>query len=269
MKNKLLIFVCFLLLGLMVSCAANDGYYTEDGYYVVENGEFPETLPDIPRVGIGFIGGNSPVTLEDFEAKGRKAGYQSFIVIRAKKKNSTSYTHCEDPSLAYTITEMDILDVYVNEGSSFQGYKTGDVIQILEPYAYVPDKKEPSFISTSFIATKPNTSSAFNYLEYTAWEYIVSEKEYVIVLQDVMASCYKEGKVTNFNGNHPIITEENMKELFFPSLLRAIDRNAFDEMNTLDNYRDKSLREQDFCGMEQSFKYVYYDILNQYVFAEK
>ena len=82
MKNKLLIFVCFLLLGLMVSCAANDGYYTEDGYYVVENGEFPETLPDIPRVGIGFIGGNSPVTLEDFEAKGRKAGYQRLFKDR-------------------------------------------------------------------------------------------------------------------------------------------------------------------------------------------
>lgn len=260
MRKILSLCMIFVLFVMLFSCQSPN-VYDENGYYRVVNGDLPSELPEYPQWGSVYAG-ESPISLEQMLERGKSAGYGSFFAIRAKKETSTSTSNERDEHLAYTITQMEILDIYVNEGTTFEGYAVGDKIQVVESYAYQWEANKPELTVTSFEIHRENGRSTV-LSNYTTCDIVEPEKEYILFIKDGMLQGVDGEKLTCINSDEIIISKDNAGVLFYADMIRAIDQSAYEQMKT-SGYDDVSSRKGG--TVKASHNYLYYDILNTYYF---
>ena len=259
--KKIICLVAALALFTMLFSCQSQSVYDEEGYYRVIDGSLPETLPEYPQYGDVRVGEN-PISLDEALERGKSAGYKSFLAIRARKMTSTSTSREQDEHLAYTITEMEILDVYVMEGTAFEEYTQGKTISIVEPYAYQWKANKPELTVTSFEIHRENGRSTV-LSNYTTCDIVEPEKEYILFIKDGMLQGVDGEKLTCINSDEIIISKDNAGVLFYADMIRAIDQSAYEQMKA-SGYDDVASRKGG--TVKSSHNYLYYDILNAYYF---
>lgn len=260
MKKVLSLCMILVLFVALFSCQAPN-VYDEEGYYRVVDGSLPDTLPEYPKFGFVTVG-KGATSLDQVIERGKNAGYESFFAIRAKKATSVSISNQADEHLAYTVTEMEILDIYVNEGGTFEGYTVGEKIQIVEPYAYQWKDNKPELMVTS-LEIHPDGDHTMALSSITSCEIIEPEKEYILFIKDGMV-CGADGeKLTCINSEEIIISKDNANTLFYADLIRAIDQSAYEQMKA-NGYDDVASRKGG--TIETRYDYLYYDLLDKYYY---
>ena len=137
MKLYIKILCCGLLIILCCcSCVPIVAYdYDQNGEFRTVNGELPKELPE-PDDFIWRAPAGGFVSLQDYlDHAPTTTGY---VVFRAKKVTSESLA-TKDSSLEYTITKLEILEVYESGGEQYKDLVQGGTIDIIENYTFVPD----------------------------------------------------------------------------------------------------------------------------------
>ena len=138
MKRVTLTVCLLLILALLFCSCAQRASYDENGICRVIDGKVPEDEKQWFRAP-SYVGGY--VSLEDFTAQ---TGIEQNLIFRARR-HSTESISSRDTPLAYTIAEMEILEIYIQEGELFESYSVGDHIDILLSYTFVPEKGKATF----------------------------------------------------------------------------------------------------------------------------
>jgi hypothetical protein len=167
---------------------------------------------------------------------------------------------------------MEILEIYTQEGELFKDYQVGDSIDILLPYTFVPEKGRAVFqeclLSMGYHYLNSDRADDSLYGSF-AFNYVTAEDEYLLYIDDMIASgiLAEEYTISNNGCTTPIISKENAAELFMPRMTWKIDEARYEEMKQDSDYTDRETRPGRI--FEGYYNYVYFDILDQYIFGEK
>ena len=261
MKKICLILALVLVMLSMMSC--RDTYrYDQNGEFRTVNGELPEELPG-PSDFIWRAPPGGCVSLEDY--LDRSLIVDGYIVFCAKKVTSESVA-TKDSSLEYTITELEILDVYEREGERYQDFAKGDTIDIIENYTFVPNGNKLTFKKVDIVRIYPDQNQRTSLSVGRGYEYVQFEKEYIVILFDSFPERKKI--IANNESGECIVPEDQINTIFVPDVIQAIDEQRYAEMLTQEEYT-MSIEEMPPKKQLSQFDYYYFDILSQYVFVEK
>ena len=102
-----------------------------------------------------------------------------------------------------------------------------------------------------------------------AFNYVNAEDEYLLYIDDMTVTGVLAGEYTisNKDCSTPIISKENATKLFIPNITWKIDEARYEEMKQTPKYTDREKRNGEI--IEGYYNYVYFDILDQYIFGEK
>ena len=264
MKQVLRIAALLFALTLLLCSCAQRASYDENGICRVIDGKVPEDVEQYIREP-SYEGGFT--SFEDFKEVNSDL---KNLIVRARLCSAESISSKDTP-LAYTIAEMEILEIYIQEGELFQEYHVGDSIDILLSYTFVPEKGKAVF--------QPCQTIGFYYLERdkydsciaysVAFHYVTAEDKYLLYIDDMVTTgiLAEEYTITNYECSTPIISKENATKLFIPNITWKIDEARYEEMKQTPKYVDREKRNGEiFKGY---YNYVYFDILDQYIFGEK
>ncbi len=262
MKTCLRLFVC-LLATLMCLCSCGTQYeYDENGEFRVIDGQLPEELPK-PADFIWRAPAGGFVSLQDYLDHSSTIG--GYVIFRARKTTSESLA-TKDSSLEYTITELEILDVYERQGERYQNFAKGDTIDIIESYTFVPDGNKMTFKKVDIVRIYPDQNQITSLSEGRGYEYVKSEKEYIVILFDRFPE--REKIIANGDSGQCIVANDQRDSIFAPDVIQAIDEQRYAEMLTQEEYT-MPIEERPKKRPLPLYDYFYFDILSQYVFNEK
>ena len=143
MKGYFRVLCCVIVL-ILCCCFCGARYdYDENGEFRVTDGQLPEDLPE-PEDMYLRAPPSGCVSFQEYIGGFRDGVINGYVVFRARKIQSESIS-TKDSSLEYTMTKLEILDVYMNEGVIYKDFASGGTVDILENYTFVP-------ISISFVS---------------------------------------------------------------------------------------------------------------------
>lgn len=270
MKTCLRLFVC-LLATLMCLCSCGVKYdYDENGEFRVIDGQLPEELPkpeDYFWRDCFTSGGIT--TFQQYINGFRDGVIDGYVVFRARKIQSESLS-TEDSSLEYTMTNLEILDVYMNEGDIYKDFASGKTVDILENYTFVPHGNQMEFKEVDFLRVYADKSYNGGYSSNInigrAYEYVQPEKEYIVILINRYPD--REKVIANSEEGPSIIDNDEFDSIFVPDMIQAIDQDRYANMLTQEVYTMPAEERPGRIKMDV-YDYFYFDILSQYVFNEK
>ena len=187
------------------------------------------------------------------------------MIFRAKRITSESLS-TKDSSLEYTITQLEILDVYESAGERYQDFAKGDTIDIVENYTFVPDGNKLTFKKVDIVQIFPEKEQRSSLSDGRAYEYVQSEKEYIVILFDGFPE--RKRIIANGDSGQCIVSDDQRDSIFVPDMIQAIDEQRYAQMLTQEEYT-MSIEERPPKKQLSQFDYYYFDILSQYVFVEK
>ena len=264
MKIYLRLFVC-LLATLMCLCSCGTQYeYDENGEFRVIDGQLPEELPK-PGDFIWRAPMKEYVSLQDYLDQTSSTIIGGYVIFRARKTTSESLA-TKDSSLEYTITELEILDVYERQGERYQNLAKGDTVDIVENYTFVPDGNKLTFKEVEISLIYPEKEQKTSLTDGRAYEYVQPEKEYVVILFDHFPE--RKRIIVNRYSEQCIVSDDQRDSIFVPDMIQAIDEQRYVEMLLQEEY---TLPVEGRPGKKAlaAYDYFYFDILSKYVFAEK
>ena len=264
---KFLCLLCCALVLILCLCSCGVKYdYDENGEFRVVDGELPEELPAPQDY---TIEGYGCVSFEEYINGFRDEVIDGYMVFRARKIQSESMS-TKDSSLEYTMTKLEISDVYMREGEIYKNFTSGKTIDILENYTFVPDGEQMNFKEVDFLRVyadkKYNGGYSFNINIGRGYEYVQPEKEYIVILINRYPD--REKVIANSEEGPSIIDNDEFDSIFVPDMIQAIDEQRYENMLTQEEYT-MPIEERPRKNWLALYDYFYFDILNQYVFAEK
>lgn len=263
MKKICLILAFVLVMLSLLSCAHRNRYrYDENGEFRIENGDLPEELPK-PSDLIWRAPAGGFVSLQDYlDHTPTTTGY---VVFRAKKVTSESLS-TKDSSLEYTITKLEILEVYESGGEQYKDLVQGGTIDIIENYTFVPDGDRLTFKKVEIVGLYPDQDQRFSISDGRGYEYVQPGKEYIVILLNEFPD--RKMQIASGESGECIVSEDQINSIFVPDVIQAIDEQRYTEMLTQEEYT-MPVEERPKRRPLALYDYFYFDILNQYVFNEK
>ena len=264
MKIYLRLFVC-LLATLMCLCSCGVKYdYDENGEFRVVDGQLPEELPK-PADFIWRAPMKGYVSLQDYLDQTSSTIVGGYVIFRAQKITSESLS-TKDSSLEYTITELEILDVYERQGERYQNLAKGDTVDIVENYTFVPDGNKLTFKKVDIVRIYPDQEHRSSLSDGRAYVFVQPEKEYIVILFDRFPE--RKTIIANGESGQCIVSNDQRDSIFVPDMIQAIDEQRYADMLTKEEY---TLPVEKRPGKKAlaAYDYFYFDILSQYVFVEK
>ena len=268
MNIYLRLFVC-LLATLMCLCSCGTQYeYDENGEFRVIDGQLPEELPE-PEDMYLRAPPSGCVSFQEYIGGFRDGVINGYVVFRARKIQSESIS-TKDSSLEYTMTKLEILDVYMNEGVIYKDFASGETVDILENYTFVPDGNQMEFKEVDFLRVYADKSYNGGYSSNInigrAYEYVQPEKEYIVILINRYPD--REKVIANSEEGPSIIDNDEFDSIFVPDMIQAVDEQRYADMLTKEEYT-MPVEERPRKRWLALYDYFYFDILSQYVFNEK
>ena len=267
-KIRITILCCaFLLILCFCSCGVKYDY-DENGEFRVVDGQLPEELP-APKDYAFHAWPSGCVSFEEYINGFRDGVIDGYVVFRARKIQSESMS-TKDSSLEYTMTKLEISDVYMREGEIYKDFTSGKTIDILENYTFVPDGEQMNFKEVDFLRVyadkKYNGGYSFDINIGRGYEYVQPEKEYIVILINRYPD--REKVIANSEEGPSIIDNDEFDSIFVPDMIQAIDEQRYENMLTQEEYT-MPIEERPRKNWLALYDYFYFDILNQYVFADK
>lgn len=258
---KFLCLLCYALVLILCFCSCGVKYdYDENGEFRIVNGELPEELPE-PADLMFHAPLAGTATLEEFVAQSAT----DYVVLRTKKKESVSIA-TKDTALEYTLTRMEILDVYINEGEAYQKFVIGDTVNIIENYTFIPDGDQLAFKKVDICWRNLDYDFIYrNISDGRGYEYVQPDREYIMILMNDISS--RRVELVNTVSKQCIISEEQVDDIFVPEVIQAIDEQRYADMLTQEEYTIP-VEERSKRSPLSVYDYFYFDVLNQYVFVE-
>ena len=272
MKKTLAIISIFLAIVLLLCSCAQRASYDENGICRVIDGKVPEER------NANYIlpyGDTVYVSFDDYVNKTKEKNapeMESYILFRARNKRAESVSLSDAPA-GYTIAEIEILEIYHQDGELFSNLTIGDSVDVLLQYAFVPEKGK------AVLKDFPNLK-AYNLQDETdywdihpgafCFDYVNSHDEYLVFLDTFMYSKMQTQniEVRNYGKNTPVLlTKENVTELHIPRFLWTIDQSQYETMKQEKIFTSPETRSG--AVLEDLYDFVYFDILDQYIFGEK
>ena len=269
--KKAIVYLCFLLTYALLLCScAQRASYDEDGICRVIDGEVPEERDAFYRMPFYYDGYTS---FEEYLAKHQNETYlENYIIFRATRKTAESIAY-KDLPFGYTVAEMEIAEVYYLNGQIYSDYTPGTTINLVLQYAFVPEKgvvKIKDFHNTGVYNLQDDSfDGAMFDLAYT-FDYVDDDSEYLIFLDGMLLQDIQDGKkeIRAYFGNTPaIISKDNVHDVFLPHFIWKIDQEKYEEMKQDEQFSAPETRE--IRILREFYEYVYFDILDQYIFGEK
>ena len=261
MKKTCLILALVLVMLSMLSC--RDTYrYDQNGEFRTVNGELPEELPG-PSDIIWRVPEGGFVSLQDY--LDNASVVDGYMVFRAKKVTSESVA-TKDCSLEYTITKLEILEVYESEGERYKDLVRGETIDIIENYTFVPNGDQLTFKKVDIVWLYPDLDQRFSISDGRGYEYVRPEKEYIVILLNEFPD--RKMLIAHGESGECIVPEDQINTIFVPDVIQAIDEQRYAEMLTQEEYT-MPVEERPKRRPLALYDYFYFDVLNQYVFNEK